>query len=127
MTALVLSCIGIPEKTFAASKKAKTTYSVSVSNINSNTVLKKGAKIKIAYKATKKKNGVAKGAKVKASSTRGRDFGAGNIVDGEYDSYWAAPDGVTEASLTFDLGVAKTFNLIQLQEYMDLMKYLKTN
>ena len=69
MTALVLSCIGISEKTFAASKKAKTTYSVSVSNINSNTVLKKGAKIKIAYKATKKKNGVAKGAKVKFKSS----------------------------------------------------------
>ena len=71
------------------------------------------------------KNELAKGAKVKASSTRGRGFGAGNIVDGEYDSYWAAPDGVTEATLTFDLGTSKTFNRVLLQEYIPLGQRVK--
>lgn len=69
IAALVFSSVAIPQKTYAASKKSKTTYSVSVQNINSNTVLKKGTKIKIAYKATKKKNGVVKGTKVKFKSS----------------------------------------------------------
>ena len=69
---------------------------------------------------------LADGAKVKASSCRGRGFASSNIMDGEYDSYWAAPDGVTEASLTFDLGAEKTFNRILLQEYIPLGQRIKS-
>ena len=72
------------------------------------------------------KTDLANDAKVTASSSRGKRFNAGNILNGEYDSYWATPDGVTEASLTFDLGVAKTFNLIQLQEYIPLGQRVKS-
>lgn len=68
---------------------------------------------------------LAEGAKVKASSTRCGGFKAGNILDGDYDSYWAASDGVTEATLTFDLGAAKTFNRILLQEYIPLGQRIK--
>jgi alpha-L-fucosidase len=66
------------------------------------------------------KEDLADGAKVTASSTRGRGFGARNILDGNYDSYWAAPDGTYEATLTFTLNGKKTFNRVLLQEYIPL-------
>ena len=68
---------------------------------------------------------LAEGATVKASSNRGRKFKAANILDGDYDSYWAAPDGINEAVLTFDLGAEKTFNRILLQEYIPLGQRIK--
>ncbi len=68
---------------------------------------------------------LAEGATVKASSNRGREFKAANILDGDYDSYWAAPDGINEAVLTFDLGAEKTFNRILLQEYIPLGQRIK--
>ena len=68
---------------------------------------------------------LAEGATVKASSNRGREFKAANILDGDYDSYWAAPDGINEAVLTFDLGSEKTFNRILLQEYIPLGQRIK--
>ena len=66
------------------------------------------------------KDNLAEGTGVKASASRGRSFKAGNILDGDYDSYWAAPDGITEAILTFDLGEPKTFNRVLVQEYIPL-------
>ena len=68
---------------------------------------------------------LAEGATVKASSNRGREFKAANILDGAYDSYWAATDGINEAVLTFDLGTEKTFNRILLQEYIPLGQRIK--
>ena len=68
---------------------------------------------------------LAEGATVKASSNRGREFKAANILDGDYDSYWVAPDGINEAVLTFDLGAEKTFNRILLQEYIPLGQRIK--
>lgn len=68
---------------------------------------------------------LAEGATVKASSDRGREFKAANILDGDYDSYWVAPDGINEAVLTFDLGAEKTFNRILLQEYIPLGQRIK--
>ncbi|MBO4231449.1 MAG: alpha-L-fucosidase [Bacteroidales bacterium] len=68
---------------------------------------------------------LAEGATVKASSNRGREFKAANTLDGDYDSYWAAPDGINEAVLTFDLGTEKTFNRILLQEYIPLGQRIK--
>ena len=79
-----------------------------------------GAAIKEIYSTN-----LAEGATVKASSDRGREFKAANILDGAYDSYWAAPDGINEAVLTFDLGTEKTFNRILLQEYIPLGQRIK--
>ena len=45
------------------------------------------------------KDNLADGAKVKATDVRGRGFSAANIMDGNYDSYWATKDGITEASV----------------------------
>ena len=63
---------------------------------------------------------LAEGANAKASSTRGRAFRAENILDGNYDSYWAAPDGTKEAEITFSLPEERRFNRILLQEYIPL-------
>ena len=83
-------------------------------------LLEFGAAIKKIFGAN-----LADGAKVEASSTRGRKFKADNIMAGDYDSYWAAADGGTKASLTFDLGEAKTFNRVLLQEYIPLGQRVK--
>lgn len=67
---LVLSSVAVPQQAYAAAKKTKTKYSISVSNINSETVLRKGTKVKIAYKAKQKKNGKIKNTKVKFKSSK---------------------------------------------------------
>ena len=69
---------------------------------------------------------LAEGSKAEANVTRGRNFKAQNILNDEYDSYWAAPDGITEASLTIDLGSEKTFNRVVLQEYVPLGQRIKS-
>ncbi len=63
---------------------------------------------------------LAKGAKVEASNERGCRYAAANLLDGDYDSYWATEDGVTTASVTLTLPEARTFNMVQIQEYIPL-------
>jgi alpha-L-fucosidase len=72
------------------------------------------------------KDNLADGAEAKASAVRGRKFKAANLLDDEYDSFWAAPDGVTEASITFTLDGEKTFNRVMLQEYIPLGQRIKS-
>ncbi|MFT5473714.1 MAG: alpha-L-fucosidase [Candidatus Promineifilaceae bacterium] len=63
---------------------------------------------------------LAHGAKAVASHVRNDDdaYGAHNIVDGNPNTFWAPDEGVTTATLTFDLGGPKTFNRAMLQEYI---------
>ena len=68
---------------------------------------------------------LAKGAKAATDVTRGRKFKAANMLDEDYDSCWAAPDGITKATLTFTLAGEKTFNRILLQEYIPLGQRVK--
>ncbi len=62
------------------------------------------------------------GAKVSAQNVRGNDdrFSASNVVDADRRSYWATDDGVTSASVDIALSGEKTFNVILLQEYVEL-------
>jgi alpha-L-fucosidase len=46
----------------------------------------------------------------------GSGFGTSSLVDEDHDTYWAAPDGVMEATLEIDLGSPTTFDRILLQE-----------
>lgn len=69
---------------------------------------------------------LAEGACASASSSRGRAYSASKTLKGGYDSYWAAPDGVTQASLSYEFCEAKTFNRVVLQEYIPLGQRVKS-
>ncbi len=65
---------------------------------------------------------LAAGASVEASAVRGgsRKYAAANVLDADYDTYWAVDDEVTSASFTVTLPEARTFNRVQIQEYIPL-------
>jgi len=77
----------------------------------------------IAFKELREKefqNELAKGKKVSATSTRGKDFDAAKINDGKPGTYWAAKDNQTTADLVINLGIETEVNRILLQEYIKL-------
>ncbi len=59
---------------------------------------------------------------IEASNVRGRakQFAAENLLDDNYDSYWATDDEVHAATLTLRLPAARTINRVMLQEYIPL-------
>lgn len=59
-------------------------------------------------------------ANIKASSTRGKAFTTKNLTDGQFDTYWATPDGVTTATLEITLKKAQPLNRLMLSEYIPL-------
>ncbi|MBN2181877.1 MAG: alpha-L-fucosidase [Sedimentisphaerales bacterium] len=61
---------------------------------------------------------LAEEAVAEASKTRGPEFDAGNIVDGDPNTSWMPPDGTTEAEITITLKENKTFNRIVIQEHI---------
>lgn len=63
---------------------------------------------------------LAQGAVAHASDERGAAFAAARVLDGDRDSYWSTPDGVTTPSLTLDLPPGRAFDLIRLREYLPL-------
>ncbi|MCL2561558.1 MAG: alpha-L-fucosidase [Rikenellaceae bacterium] len=63
---------------------------------------------------------LAAGAVLKADNTRGRHFAAANMLSADYDAYWATGDGVHRASFEVTLPEPRTFNRLQLQEYIPL-------
>lgn len=65
---------------------------------------------------------LTKGASADASNQRGgsNQYGASNILNDNYDSYWTTDDNVTTASVEINLNGTKTFNRILLQEYLPL-------
>ncbi|MBM3426553.1 MAG: alpha-L-fucosidase, partial [Bacteroidetes bacterium] len=63
---------------------------------------------------------LATGAKVSASSSRGADYAASQVLDGNYNSYWSAAAGQTRATVELDFGQPRSFNRILIQEYVNL-------
>lgn len=65
---------------------------------------------------------LAAGASVEACCVRGgsRRYAPANILDADYDTYWATDDDVRKASFTVTLPEARTFNRVQIQEYIPL-------
>lgn len=65
---------------------------------------------------------LAIGAKLEADNVRGksRKFKPANMLNEEYDSCWATDDDVREVSFTAAFLQERTFNLVQLQEYIPL-------
>lgn len=66
------------------------------------------------------KDNLLKDIKPKASETRGGTYKAGNVTDGNWDSYWATSDGVTTGTLTFPLPAGTSLNRVLIQEYIPL-------
>lgn len=66
---------------------------------------------------------LAKGARLKASNTRGKNekaFGASRLLDEDRYSYWATDDEVKTPELNIQLAGNKTFNVIRLRENIKL-------
>lgn len=65
---------------------------------------------------------LAQGAQIEASNVRGesRRYAAANLLDADYDSYWATDDGVCEAAVELRFDAPRTFNRVLLQEYIPL-------
>jgi alpha-L-fucosidase len=63
---------------------------------------------------------LALGKKASSSASRGKSFKAQNVNDGNPETYWSAPDDVSSASVTIDLGSEAEVNRILLQEYIKL-------
>lgn len=63
---------------------------------------------------------LAQGAVASASASRGAAFSPARVLDGDRDSYWSTPDGVTTPTLTLDLPPDRSFDLIRLREYLPL-------
>ena len=58
---------------------------------------------------------------LKASNVRDKKrYGTQNLLDGNYDTYWATQDGVTEATLEITLKGQQKLNRLMLQEYIPL-------
>jgi len=65
------------------------------------------------------KTNLAKG-KATATNIRGKAYSASNLLDGNYDSYWATADNVLTASVELEMAEAQSFNRLVLQEYITL-------
>ena len=65
---------------------------------------------------------LAEGGTVSADNVRGgsRRFKADNLIDKRYDRYWAVDDSVSRVSFVVTLPEVRTFNRVQLQEYIPL-------
>ncbi|UIJ44311.1 alpha-L-fucosidase [Sphingomonas cannabina] len=63
---------------------------------------------------------LAKGAVAHASHNRGPDFEPAHVLDGNRETYWSTPDGVTVSELILDLKPGTSFDVIRLREYLPL-------
>ncbi len=66
------------------------------------------------------KTNLAAGARVSALHCRGAGYAPGNLVDGSSGTYFATGDAYRTDTLGFDLGSAKTFDVLMLQEVIQL-------
>jgi len=63
---------------------------------------------------------LAKGKKVSASGSRGKEYKPANVTDGNPGTYWATKDDQKTADLIIDIGSETEVNRILLQEYIKL-------
>ncbi|MBO4670372.1 MAG: alpha-L-fucosidase [Bacteroidales bacterium] len=63
---------------------------------------------------------LALGASVGGTPARARRFRGSNLVDGDFDTFWAPDDGVTSPVLELSLPAPTRFDRVVLQEYIPL-------
>ncbi len=65
---------------------------------------------------------LAAGAKATASNVKGDNpaFAADKITGGDKDTYWTTDDWTTAATVEFDLGAERTFNVAELAEHIKI-------
>ncbi len=65
---------------------------------------------------------LAAGARVTASNVKGNNpaFAADKITDGDKETYWTTDDWTTTATVEFDLGAERTFNVAELAEHINI-------
>lgn len=68
---------------------------------------------------------LAEGATATATNCRGENYGPENMLDGDYDTYFATTDSKKNTVIEFTLKQAATFNRIVLQEYIPLGQRVK--
>lgn len=66
------------------------------------------------------KTNLARGAKITSLHSRGPNFKPQNMVDDLEDTYYATQDGNVTDTITFDLGSKKTFDVLKIQEVIEL-------
>jgi len=66
------------------------------------------------------KTNLASGAAIKAKHVRGADYQPSNMTDTLETTYYATSDGYTTDTITFDLRGKKTFDVLMLQEMIEL-------
>lgn len=74
------------------------------------------------------KTNLAKNATVIASSVRGNDaaYAGKNLTDGKKETYWAADDNITKASIEINLKQVQPVKYVLLQEYIRLGQRIKS-
>ncbi|MCE7992671.1 MAG: alpha-L-fucosidase [Roseivirga sp.] len=70
-------------------------------------------------------NNLATGKRISASNTRGSQYSADGVLDGDKTTYWATDDKTIESSLEIDFEEETTFNRLVLQEYIALGQRVK--
>lgn len=66
------------------------------------------------------KTNLARGASVKTLHPRGAEFEPSNMLDSLENTYYATADAFKTDTIIFDLGTAKTFDVLMLQEVIEL-------
>lgn len=76
--------------------------------------------------ASELNHNLLKKASIKASNVRDKKlFGTPNLIDEDFDTYWATEDSVTTATLEISLKGTQKVNRLMLQEYIPLGQRVK--
>ena len=71
------------------------------------------------------KDNILKNAEVRVDNERGRKFKAENVIDDDWDTYWATDDGYNFGTISFSFNKPVKMNRVVLQEYIPLGQRVK--
>ena len=71
------------------------------------------------------KDNILKNAEVRVDNERGREFKAENVIDDDWDTYWATDDGYNFGTISFSFDKPVKMNRVVLQEYIPLGQRVK--